>query len=442
MTPSATYHFPAGFLWGAATAAHQVEGSNTTNNWSDWENQPGRIINGDKAGLAADWWGGRWKEDFDRAAATGQNAHRMSIEWSRIQPTPEHWSEDVIDYYRQMVRGLVERGLTPMVTLHHFSEPRWLAEKGGWENPDTPGLFAAFTRKVVEALKEYVTYWVPINEPNTYVTGAYLEGSFPPGKKDTAAAFNVSANLLRGHAAAYQIIHSLQKEARVGSCINYRSFQPKRPWLPLDSFITNFLAANYNDSFIRTLVKGRFSYLGKRQRIPEAAKTQDFVGVNYYSRDLVAFKFSYADFFSQRTFPPGAPLSQTGFIAHVPAGIYEAIDWARRFDLPILITENGVEDSEDRLRPRYLVEHLHQVWRTVNYNWPVKGYFHWTLVDNFEWERGWSQRFGLWGLDLATQKRIRRPSVDLYAAICKENGIASSAVEKYAPESLQVLFPE
>jgi beta-glucosidase len=147
--PSATYHFPAGFLWGAATAAHQVEGSNTNNNWSDWEKQPGRIKNGDKAGLAADWWGGRWKEDFDRAAAAGQNAHRLSIEWSRIQPTPTHWSEDVLDYYRQMVRGLVDRGLTPFLTLHHFSDPLWLAEKGGWENPETPGLFADFTRKAV-----------------------------------------------------------------------------------------------------------------------------------------------------------------------------------------------------------------------------------------------------------------------------------------------------
>jgi len=440
--PTATYHFPAGFLWGAATAAHQVEGSNNNNTWSDWENQPGRIKNGDKAGLAADWWGGRWKEDFDRAAAAGQNAHRLSIEWSRIQPTPTHWAEDVLDYYRQIVRGLVERGLTPLLTLHHFSDPLWLAEKGGWENQEAPGLFAAFTRKVVEALKEYVTYWIPVNEPNTYVTEAYLEGLFPPGKKDLGAAFTVQANLLRGHAAAYQAIHSLQKEARVGSCINYRSFQPRRPWLPLDRLMARFTAAAFNDACINTLLKGRLSYLGKRTRLPEAAKTQDFVGVNYYTRDLVAFSLSYANFFSQRSFPPGAPLSQTGFLAHVPQGMLEALDWARRFNLPILITENGVDDSQDRLRPRYLVEHLHQVWRAVNSNWPVKGYFHWTLVDNFEWERGWTQRFGLWGLDLPTQKRIRRPSVDLYAAICKENGIASSAVEKYAPESLPALFPE
>jgi hypothetical protein len=122
----ATVHFPRGFLWGAATAAHQVEGNNTNNNWHAWEQQEGRIIHGDKSGLACDWWGGRWKEDLDRAAETGQNAHRFSIEWSRIQPAPDRWDEEALERYRLMLRGMLERGLMPMVTLHHFSNPLWL----------------------------------------------------------------------------------------------------------------------------------------------------------------------------------------------------------------------------------------------------------------------------------------------------------------------------
>ena len=129
----ATFHFPVGFLWGTATAAYQVEGNNTNSNWWAWEKEPGRIVQGHKSGLACDWWGGRWREDFDRAAEGGQNAHRLSIEWSRIQPTPDHWDENALDRYRDMVRGLAERGMTPVVTLHHFSDPLWLAEKGGWE---------------------------------------------------------------------------------------------------------------------------------------------------------------------------------------------------------------------------------------------------------------------------------------------------------------------
>jgi beta-glucosidase len=129
----ATFHYPRGFLWGTATASHQNEGQNTNNNWWAWEQQNGRIVDGHKSGAACDWWGGRWREDFDRAVEGGQNAHRLSIEWSRVQPTPDIWDENALDRYREIVRGLVERGLTPLVTLHHFSHPLWLVENGAWE---------------------------------------------------------------------------------------------------------------------------------------------------------------------------------------------------------------------------------------------------------------------------------------------------------------------
>ncbi len=134
--PRAVYQFPRGFLSAPATAAHQVEGRNTNNNWYAWEQQEGRIWNGDRSGLACDWWGGRWKEDLDRAVETGQNAHRLSIEWSRIQPTPDHWDEDALITTGEILQGMTDRGLTPMVTLHHFTDPLWLMELGGWENPD------------------------------------------------------------------------------------------------------------------------------------------------------------------------------------------------------------------------------------------------------------------------------------------------------------------
>jgi beta-glucosidase len=197
--PQATFHFPRGFLWGAATSSHQVEGNNKNNNWAAWEDEPGTITNDHRAGLACDWWGGRWRDDFDRAADAGQNAHRMSIEWSRVQPTPDHWDESALDYYREMVRGLVERKMTPLITLHHFSDPIWLLQQGGWENSGTPKKFARFVYKVVDALKEYVNLWVTINEPNVYATEGYLEGLFPPGKKDLRAAFKVMRNMVRGH---------------------------------------------------------------------------------------------------------------------------------------------------------------------------------------------------------------------------------------------------
>lgn len=441
--PQAAFHFPTGFLWGTATASHQVEGGNTNNNWSAWEAEPGRILHGQKAGLACDWWSGaRWKEDFDRAVETGQNAHRMSIEWSRIQPAPDRWDEDALDYYREIVRGMVSRGLTPLITLHHFTDPLWLTERGGWENAETPALFAAYTSRVVEALKEYCTTWITINEPNVYVVSGYQNGGFPPGKNNLGLAFQVMANMIRGHARAYQIIHKLQPQARVGFALNYRGFDPAHAWSPFDRFITRFLFQNYNGSFINTLVDGRFRFAGRSLSIPEAAKTQDYIGINYYCGDLVEFRpLRTRELFHRRYYPTGAILSDTGFIANMPLTFFKALKWAEGFKKPIIITENGVEDADDDMRPRYTVEHIHQVWRAVNFNYPIKGYFHWSLVDNFEWERGWTQRFGLWGLDLETSARIRRPSVDFYAAICKENGITSEMVQKYAPEVFSKLFP-
>lgn len=435
--------FPRGFLWGCATASHQVEGQNTNNNWWAWEQQPGRIINGEKSGKACDWWGGRWREDFDRAAETNQNAHRMSIEWSRIQPAPDRWDESALDYYREMLRGLVERNLTPMVTLHHFSEPLWLTERGSWESPEVAELFNRYVEKTVEALGEYASMWVTINEPNVMLTSAYFTDDFPPGKKDFGAAYRAAENFVKAHSMAYQTIHRLQEPARVGIALNYRSFTPARSWSPLDSWATNLVRSLFNDLFPVALHTGRLRFLVSSKSISQAKGTQDFLGINYYTRDQVGFNLlKPGDLFARRFYLPDAELSPTGFIANVPEGMFEALKWGLKFDIPLIVTENGVEDADDHLRPRYLIQHLHQVWRAVNFNFPVKGYFHWSLVDNFEWERGWTQRFGLWELDVETQARRKRPSADLYSEICRDNAISSELVARYAPEILQKIFPD
>jgi beta-glucosidase len=440
--PQATFQFPAGFLWGAAMAAYQVEGRNNNCNWTAWEAEPGRIKNGHHSGLACDWWGGRWKEDFDRAAETGQNSHRMSVEWSRIQPEENRWDEDALDYYREMLRGMAQRGLTPLVTLHHFTDPLWLYEQGAWENDGIVEKFSAYVRKVVEALKEYCSLWVTINEPNVYTYGGYVDGNFPPGKKDMSAAFKVMANMVRGHAEAYRVIHKIQPSARVGIAQNFRSLVPAHPGNPFDRWITAFFNQSYNYAFLTTLADGKFNFAGRGVKIPSAVKTQDYVGVNYYTTERVAFNpLKVKNLFHTRAFPKDAEVSTTGFLANVPTGLYDSLQWATRFNLPIMITENGVEDDRDELRPSYLTEHLHQTWRAINYNWQIKGYFYWSLVDNFEWERGWTQRFGLWGLDLDTQRRIRRPSVDLYAEICKTNSISSEMVGRLVPQLMPKLFP-
>jgi beta-glucosidase len=179
-------------------------------------------------------------------------------------------------------------------------------------------------------------------------------------------------------------------------------------------------------------------------RVPEARGTQDYFGLNYYTMMQVSFSLrNRAELFTREDFPAGSDLSSTGFLANIPHGFYDSIKWAVKTypGTPIIVTENGVESSDDAIRPRYIAQHIHQMWRAVNFNWPVKGYFYWTLVDNFEWERGWTQRFGLWALDLETQKRTKRPSADLYAAICAENGLSADMVRKYCPEVFDQIFP-
>ena len=441
MTIQAAYHFPRGFLWGTATAAHQVEGNNTNNQWWKWE-QEGHT-NG-TSGLAADWWGGRWKEDFDRAAEGGQNAHRMSVEWSRIQPTPDTWDEDALEHYRNMLRGLRERGMTPMITLHHFSDPLWFYERNAWEQTEAVVLFEKFVRKTVEALKEYCTLWCTINEPNVYALSGYVAGDFPTKHRGIRMAMQVMSNMLRGHAAAYHAIHQVQREARVGYAHHHRPMVSKHAWSPLDALMRSLRYNGVNMAFPSGISTGTMRTPVGNFQVPEAKGTQDFLGLNYYSVDTVSFHPGKPrELFTHSEFPAESDLSDTSFIANIPTGLFDSIKWAVRAypNLPILITENGVEDADDHIRPRYLAQHIHQMWRAVNFNWPVKGYFHWTLVDNFEWERGWTQRFGLWGLDVETQKRSKRPSADLYAEICKENGLSSEMVQKYCPEVFDKLFP-
>jgi len=438
----ATYHFPSDFLWGTATAGYQVEGNNTNCNWYAWEEE-GKIIKGQRSGLACDWWGGRWQEDFDRAASGGQNAHRLSIEWSRVQPAPDRWDEQAIDKYREILRGLRERGLMPVVTLHHFTEPLWITELGGWEKENIQNAFKSYVQKIVEALKDYVNLWITINEPNIYTVSSYILGDFPPGKKNLLTAAKVATNLVRAHAMAYQIIHKIQPTARVGVAHNYHAMKPKRSWSPFDIIATHQVFSILNELFPNALVDGLVRFPIRHIRIPEAKSTQDFFGLNYYTKEYLSFNLRKPKHvFIQRSHDPHAELSDTAFIANEPEGFFEAMKWSRKYNLPIIITENGVENADDSLRPSYLAHHVHQLWRAVNFNWPVIGYLHWTLVDNFEWERGWTQRFGLWELDVETQARTKRSSADFYAEICYENGLSTEMVEKYAPGVLDEIFPQ
>jgi beta-glucosidase len=438
----AFFQFPRGFLWGTATSSHQVEGGNTNNDWWAWEQEPGHIHHDHVSGAACDWWGGRWAEDFDRAAEYGQNAHRLSLEWSRIEPSPALWDEAALEQYREMIEGMLARGLMPMVTLHHFTNPQWVAEKGGWANPEIVSLFARYTRKVITALEDVVGLWVTINEPNVLAVGGFLQGIWPPGVRDLRILPEVYRNLILAHAAAYHVIHEIQPGALVGLAHHYRGFHPANPRNPAHRWIAQRKANAFNHVVPHALREGRMRFLHWHARVPEAVGTQDFFGLNYYTVESTSFNILQPmSSIDESAYPDGADLSPSGFIANEPEGLWEALTWARRSGLPIYITENGIDDGESAIRPRYLAQHVHQVWQAVNFNWPVRGYFHWSLVDNFEWERGWSQRFGLWSLNENTQERRPRMGADLFREICHANGLSSEMVALYAPNILNDLFP-
>ncbi len=427
---AADYHFPRGFLWGTTSAAYAVEGQLPAHTWAEWERL--RHTAG-SAERAARWWAGRWKEDLDRAAEGTQNAHRFSLEWSRIQPQPDKWDEDALDHYRQLARGARERGLMPLVTLHHFTDPLWFAESDGWEAPDAPQRFARYVRKAVNALREYVTYWVTINEPNTYAWQGYVRGVFPPGARNQQQALRVLANLARAHAAAYQAIHEIQPEARVGYAWHYRPLQADNPRNPLDRLARQLAYNAFNMSFPTAIVTGTLRHPLGRLRLPEVRHTQDFFGLNYELPARVRWR-------------PGKEIPffadcQPAHPKDSPAAYFRSLKWAAQFGKPILITANGLATADDAARRCYLAQHLHALWRAINFNIPVKGYFYRRLTDGCEWEQGWQATYGLWALDAETQQRNKRPSADLYAAICQANALTSEMVQDHCPQALPMLLP-
>ena len=439
--PRAAFHFPAGFKWGVGTAAHQVEGENIYNDWWAWEQTSGHIKNGHMSGLACNWWENA-EADFDRAAAMGLNALRLSVEWSRIEPRSGAFDDSSLERYRQMLRGLRERGIEPMVTLHHFSNPRWLSEQGGWEAPETVALFARFVRRVVEALGEYCDLWCTINEPNVYGFMGYVDGVFPPGQTNIKPALRVIRNMLAGHAAAYREIHTLQSNARVGLAHNMRVFDPVNPRSLLDRRATNTTDRIFNQAILTALVQGRWMLpLGFGLAL-KLRRTLDWIGLNYYTRDMVAFDRTQSQsLFGHRRHADGAELLDGGYGELYSRGIFRSIQRLARLGLPIYVTENGIPDDDDDQRPRYLLTHLHQMWHAIQLCYPVMGYYHWTLVDNFEWAEGWTLRFGLFSLDPETQRRTPRRSASLYADVVQANAITPQVIDTYASELRSELLP-
>jgi beta-glucosidase len=441
MSDASILRMPDGFLWGAATAAHQNEGGNHNNQWAAWEQQPGRIHAGQRSGRATDWWDLETAaSDFDRAAELGLNSLRLSVEWSRIEPEQGLFDQTALRKYAEMIGLLRARGLAPMVTLHHFTDPLWLTDLGGWENPLAADTFARFAGRVVEALGDQVTLWCTINEPTVYAYIGYNYGLFPPGVRSLPRTFNVLRRMLLAHARAYRTIHRLQNNACVGLAHHIRVYLPRDPARAADRRAAAIMDRLGNRSVYEAITKGRLTLpLGVGQRVTPLIDTCDYIGVNYYTPVRVAFDPGQpGQLFMRESFAPGAELSDLTPSGEAygeidPGGLYLALRQAAAYGKPIYITENGVPDHDDDVRPRFIATHLAETWRAIRDGADVRGYYHWTLVDNFEWAAAWSLRFGLFELDPEADTRTARTSAAVYGRIAQANGVPRSLLEKVAP---------
>jgi beta-glucosidase len=420
------YEFPKNFYWGTATASHQIEGGNIYNDWWEFESQ-GKVKDGQISGSACDSWN-RYEEDFDLIQKLNNNAYRFSIEWSRIEPEEGKFNEEALNRYKDMIISLRKRNIEPFVTLHHFTNPLWIAKKGGWLNPETIEYYLRYVEKVVKEFKDLVKYYMTINEPNAYAFMAYLYGEFPPQKKSLKKMLKVLNNMVKAHAKAYKLIHDIRKDAEVSIAYNVLLIEPLNPKSFIDRKIANFADRIYNQVFIETIITGKFSSPLLKEDIPYAKDTLDYLGINYYTRILMGIKTFFNPLLSAST---NNERSDFGWEIY-PEGFYKVVK--RFWELtkkPIYITENGISDAKDDRRPKYLISHLIALHKAIKEGVDVRGYFHWSLMDNFEWAEGFKQRFGLFETNFDTKERIWRESAKLYSEIAKNNGITEEMESLY-----------
>lgn len=424
--------FPERFLWGSATASHQVEGHNTNNDWWAAE-QAGRVPF--KSGAACDQWN-RYEQDFVLLEELGQNAHRLSIEWSRVEPRPGELDHTALDHYRKVLESARANGLEPIVTLHHFTNPTWLSERGGWTTREVVGRFARYARRVVREYRDLVRYWVTINEPGVYASQGWILGLWPPNRpNDLRGCFTVMRNMALGHGRAYHAMKQEQPNAKIGVAHHWRVFDPADPSRRGDRLIAGVKNRLINQAFAIAIRTGRLiPPLGNGRVTPWLANTEDWVGLNYYTREF--------DRFVPRAVRAGfgaevlrdVPRNQLGWEIY-PEGIERALLALAppHQGREIIVTENGIPepDGQDILRPSYLVQHLAACHRALQAGVNLRGYVHWTSLDNFEWAEGFAPRFGLVHVDFETQERTPKPSAYLYREIIQRNGLSAEDLAQH-----------
>ena len=407
-----SFKFPKNFYWGAATSSHQVEGGNL-NDWSEWEKKNATRL-AKEAGLFWQKWQQKkfpemfkaenylsglscdhyhlFREDFEIAKNLNHNAHRFSLEWSRLEPKKGSFNEKEIGHYRQVVEALCQKGIEPFLTVWHWTNPLWIRDLGGWENQETVDYFSDYLRKVVSSLREQVKFWIVLNEPMVFSSISYKKGSWPPQKRSFFSHYRVIKNLISAHRRAYRIIKEIDPRLQVGIAKNNVYFEA------------------YRERLANRVLKKVGDWWWNYRFLDKIKDSLDFIGINYYHHNRINFGFNKNE---------NKAVSDLGWEIY-PKGIYYLLrEVFNRYKKPIFITENGVADKGDRLREKFIRDHLYWLSMALGKGVDVRGYFYWSLLDNFEWDKGFWPRFGLVEVDYKTQKRRIRPSAIAYAEMIK-----------------------
>ena len=409
--------FPDNFFWGTATSAHQIEGDCGVNDWSPnffikYKNQlpwcQDALAKIPAVGLACDHYN-RCEEDFALLQKINNNTYRLSLEWARIEPVKGVWDKDALEHYRQMLISLKNKNIKIFLTLHHFTNPAWLAAEGGWLNPKAVKYFCRYAKFIAEEFGNLVDFWLTVNEPGSYVFCGYLQGFWVPLQKSWWQGLRVFCHLARAHRRAYRLIHQtvknkFGKEPLVGFANDVQAY-------------ANYVKHRFLDQLHVYLV---YKISNHGFYILSGKKSHDFLALNYYfpvrleRRGLLFGQLGNIDE-DRRT-------TETNWLIH-PHGIYEVLMDLSVYKKPIYITENGIATNDEDLRERFIHEHLEETYYAIKAGADVRGYFYWSLLDNYEWAEGYRPKFGLIAVDPKTQERQLKKSAFYYTQIIKENGL-------------------
>ena len=394
-----TYQFPKNFLWGTAVSAHQVEGNNINCDWWQWEQTKTaqRKYPLEPSGKACDFYH-RYEKDFELCREFNTNAIRFSIEWARIQPSETTFDQKQIERYKKVILAAKKQRLKTFVTLHHFTNPVWFANLGGWQNVKAPALFCAYAKRCALSFGNLVDAFITINEPQVYALMSYIRGIWPPNKRNYPLALLVQLNMIRAHRLAYDEMKKCSP-APIGIAKNIAWYETD-PFSSqiIDKGVVNFLNFLNDDLFLKPIIN-----------------KLDFLGLNHYFTGRIR---------NLKIDSPTDYVSDLGWWIN-PRGLGEILKKLGKYNLPIYITENGLADSKDRLRAHFLRDMILSCAMAINKERvDLRGYFYWSLLDNYEWHQGFWPRFGLVEIDYKNDlARKPRKSFYFYAKICKDNSI-------------------